>query len=38
MNALFTIGMMLKAIDLASQVFKQMSNKALNDLNSSLMD
>jgi hypothetical protein len=38
MNALFTIGIMLKAIDRASQVFKQMSNNALTGLNSSLVD
>ena len=32
MNALFTIGIMLKAIDQASQVFKQMSNNALTEI------
>jgi TP901 family phage tail tape measure protein len=31
MNALFTIGIMLKAIDQASQVFKQMSNNAITE-------
>jgi len=31
MNALFTIGIMLKAIDRASQVFKQMSNNAITE-------
>ena len=32
MNSLFTIGIMLKAIDQASQVFKQMSNNALTEI------
>jgi len=32
MDSLFTIGIMLKAIDKASQVFKQMSNNALTEI------
>jgi len=32
MDSLFTIGIMLKAIDQASQVFKQMSNNALTEV------
>jgi hypothetical protein len=38
MNSLITVGIMLKATDQASQVFKQMSNNALTGLNSSLVD